>query len=630
MAEHVFYCGLSSDQVRRFEKNGQRLTLNGKDANIDLQIDDIRTRYRRDLPLALIDLIEIAAYVFAADNATPRGGPKRKNMGAAWRRNFHLVIGVRQLETWSRADVRTALQDALNFISDDVWRLEFVINSNPAPNDEYLKFKPEIDNPTAPRNIVLFSGGLDSLSGAVRELVEERQTVVLVSHRAAPIIMNRQDRLVEMLKSRFGNRVFHVPVRIQMKKNLMTREHSQRTRSFLFSSLAAIVAHLEETSNIRFYENGVMSINLPPAMHYVGSRASRTTHPNSLVLLQEAICRASGTRFEIDNPFIWLTKGEVLGELADKKAGKLIPLTISCTRTRELDAMHSHCGKCAQCVHRRFAVISRHLESMDPAESYASEPLNGIQKDAFKNATSVDIIRTSLEMSHATDLEFLGSYGGHISLLSSAFPGMTNEEVARRSIGLFHRFGNEIYQVLSSTTGSEAQQPLVSGDVEATSKSSADKVKGQREQMPNENARLKARLRAPSECSGPVVSTGRGVILIIDELRSELDIDGLGLEEKGQRIYAIVSLLAEQRQRDAADGVSPRDYPAVRLDDLAKKMNLENDGPLRSAISRFLKKTKTIHADLNPGLPALDDVIENVRGQGYRINPSVHIHRRRK
>jgi len=627
MAEHCFFCGLSGEQEGAYAEAGQRLILNGNNANVELHVDDIRTRYRRDLPGELLDLLEVAAYVFAADNATSRGGPKRENMAVQWRREFRLVIAVRELDIWSRPDVTHALQEALNFISDDSWHLEFVSNIQPAPADSYLDLRPANKDGTISSSVVLFSGGLDSLTGAVRELVEERGSVVLVSHRSASIVMNRQDRLVAELKKRFSDRVFHVPVRVRMKQSLRTREHSQRTRSFLFSSLATIVAQLEGSTNIRFYENGVMSINLPPAAHYVGSRASRTTHPNSIRLLQEAMCKATSTRLAIDNPYIWLTKGEVLKELTDHRAGQLIRHTISCTRTREIDAMHSHCGECVQCMQRRFGILSEELQAEDPAESYKMDLLEGNRNDLAKRAMSIDVVRSALEMSRATDLELLGAYAGQVGLLSSAFPGMTDEEVTRRVIDLFHRFGNEVYGVLSANSNPDSLEAVAVGIGGTSIQAAVGNVEARGDDRPKADTRLRERAQAPPQRDVASEDVNSGVILIIDEVRSELDIDGLALEENGPRIYAIVSRLAEQRDKDKAEGTFPRDFTTVSLSEMARNMKLESDGPLRSAISRFLKKIEAAHGELNPGLPAVPPVIENVSGQGYRIQPFAQIHR---
>jgi hypothetical protein len=51
-----------------------RLALSGHSQNIVLKLEDIGKKLVTNVPGLLIDLIEIAAYVHAADQATRRGG----------------------------------------------------------------------------------------------------------------------------------------------------------------------------------------------------------------------------------------------------------------------------------------------------------------------------------------------------------------------------------------------------------------------------------------------------------------------------------------------------------------------------------------------------------------------------
>ena len=72
-------------------------------------MDDIRRQlFEVELDL-LTDLVEIATYVFAADNLVSRGGDAFKNMGRAWRRSYRLVIAVRQPGFWSEPQLLHAL-----------------------------------------------------------------------------------------------------------------------------------------------------------------------------------------------------------------------------------------------------------------------------------------------------------------------------------------------------------------------------------------------------------------------------------------------------------------------------------------------------------------------------------------
>ena len=132
MAEHLFLCGLTSAQ-RAGYKGGTRLQIGESDGNVTLKIEEIRKKYLAEVPDLQTDLLEIAAYVFAADNSVSRGGLAFRNMGTDWRRSFRLVIGVRELRRWSSPDVLHALRDVLGFLSDDAWQFEFVQLSFPTP-----------------------------------------------------------------------------------------------------------------------------------------------------------------------------------------------------------------------------------------------------------------------------------------------------------------------------------------------------------------------------------------------------------------------------------------------------------------------------------------------------------------
>src|SRR4029450_13161880 len=67
-----------------------------------------------------------------------------------------------------------------------------------------------------------------------------------------------------------------------MTKELLDAEFTQRTRTFLFSAIGCVVAEMMGCARIRFFENGIMSFNLPISPQIVGSRATRSTHPRAL------------------------------------------------------------------------------------------------------------------------------------------------------------------------------------------------------------------------------------------------------------------------------------------------------------------------------------------------------------
>jgi len=72
-----------------------------------------------NIPDLLIDLLEVAAYVYCADQRIARGSAMLTNFGEDWRRSLTFAIPVRHPEVWQRADVQELLLDTLGFLSDD-------------------------------------------------------------------------------------------------------------------------------------------------------------------------------------------------------------------------------------------------------------------------------------------------------------------------------------------------------------------------------------------------------------------------------------------------------------------------------------------------------------------------------
>ena len=255
------------------------VALSGRAQNITLKLEDISKKLVGKVPDLLTDLVEIATYVFCADQATSRGGPAQIGMGADWRRNFRFVIPVRNPDHWNHRNVMEPLISTLSFLSEDDYAFEFERATNPAPFQDYFEFGDAGGVAFKADEVVLFSGGLDSLSGAIEELSTNGKSVALVSHRSSPKIFEHQKRLITELNARYPQRVMHVPVLATRQGTLQVQEYTQRSRSFLYAALACVVANRLGNNRIRFFENGVVSINLPISDQVVGARATRTTHP---------------------------------------------------------------------------------------------------------------------------------------------------------------------------------------------------------------------------------------------------------------------------------------------------------------------------------------------------------------
>src|SRR5262245_40561569 len=202
MPEHLFLCGLSKTQRAQY-RGGRELRLAEPSENVRLQIEDIRRRLVHNEPALLTDLVEISVYVFAAACAVRRGGRFLKDMGKHWRRNFHLVVAVRNPGRWSEPECLFALREALEFLSEDAWAFEFLELENPPPVTKYMNYGDYVADRSGGTTIIPFSGGLDSFAGAVHELSTTKRHVVLISRRLGGMTDARQLELASDLRHRY-------------------------------------------------------------------------------------------------------------------------------------------------------------------------------------------------------------------------------------------------------------------------------------------------------------------------------------------------------------------------------------------------------------------------------------------
>jgi hypothetical protein len=64
----------------------------GSPDKVNLHLGDLSGPMVDNIPDVLTDMLEIAAYVYCADQFTTRGSEQMTGMGAAWRRRFHFKV----------------------------------------------------------------------------------------------------------------------------------------------------------------------------------------------------------------------------------------------------------------------------------------------------------------------------------------------------------------------------------------------------------------------------------------------------------------------------------------------------------------------------------------------------------
>src|SRR6266545_7414094 len=176
--EHLVLCG-GADATGAGKLRQVRLDLYGGLENVHLHLWEVRKALWKEIPRVLRDLLDLAAYVTAADQAVDRANGGRVDgpeLGAGWRRSFRFRVPVREPDLWNSAPVQAALVQTLSFLSDDHYVFEFSGLTHDPPIDSFIDFdETPFDGEIA--EVVSFSGGLDSLAGVVTEAVVNRHQV---------------------------------------------------------------------------------------------------------------------------------------------------------------------------------------------------------------------------------------------------------------------------------------------------------------------------------------------------------------------------------------------------------------------------------------------------------------------
>lgn len=273
------------------------------------------------------DMLVVAAHVHAADTRISRFTESQD----AWTREIRLVIPVSDPVRWTTA--APILVRALNFLTGDRWDFGFRERAK-----GYIKLVPSAEPDLIPApfdGVSLFSGGLDSLIGAIDDL-NAGETPLLVSHAGEGLVSKSQEQCFDGLKASYKSSAFdRLRVWMSFDSGLVEdvgSEDTTRGRSFLFFSLGvAAGTALGRDFVLKVPENGLIALNVPLDRLRLGALSTRTTHPFYMARWNDLL-RALGVGGKVENPYWNKTKGEMVAQCANPALLKqLAPLSLSCS-----------------------------------------------------------------------------------------------------------------------------------------------------------------------------------------------------------------------------------------------------------------------------------------------------------
>lgn len=303
------------------------------------------------------DLFLLASCAYGVDRIIKR----RPYSVDGWSRELQVSFPVQDVSLWNGC--KSQVEDMLSFLTGDYWTVSFtdwVVNW---PSQE---FGPP---PLLARcdQVNLFSGGLDSLIGAIDVLAQEpSKRVLLVSNYDQDIkgAKGDQNSLFPYLVEEYGAQISRInSVAVHIASSTGTkRETTLRSRSLMFISLGVLTSSAFASNPLVIVpENGSVSLNYPLSTSRRSACSTRTTHPRLLSGIQDLLVKL-GVSTVLKNPYEFQTKGEMVRDCGDQELlKKTVALSNSCgKRGHRFHWAHphaSHCGVCMPCVYRQAALI---------------------------------------------------------------------------------------------------------------------------------------------------------------------------------------------------------------------------------------------------------------------------------
>jgi len=397
------------------------------------------------LPKRILDLLEIACYVFAADRYTSRGAVDAVEYHG-WAREFEFVIKVRDYEFWNDEVTKNMLGELLTFMTgDQSFVFEFQKGHDTPPSSLFDREEFQISS-GEPTHISLFSGGLDSLVGAVELLEATIDKICLVSHQSGqPGTIRTQDALSRALNQLYPGRLRHYKFRSGLTEKRAIEE-TQRSRSFLYCSIAYALTSAYKQNYFYVFENGITSLNLPRKEDLKNGRASRTTHPKTIALLKSFLSHVEGRPIDIRTPFLWRTKTDILDGLKSSRAKDLLTSSVSCSRTSQPFVRGTHCGVCYQCIDRRFAVHASGLDDADNPALYNCDFIRESIPDTESKSMLFGYVRQAKEFSESRLDPFFKEYLPQLAEIIDYVEGHDDSTKVERIWDLCKRYGVQVWE----------------------------------------------------------------------------------------------------------------------------------------------------------------------------------------
>jgi hypothetical protein len=333
------------------------------------------------------DAMILAAAVEYADRTTRRPG-------LGWTRKIDLRVPVHEPERWFAPSVLDALHDALQFLTGDIWTIEFARRNGKA----LAPLQEDLQLPVKTEAVLAYSDGMDSraVAGIMTATLGEQLVRVRVGSKAG-------GRPSKGKREPFTR----VPYSVSA-----TGEPTARNRGFKFALISGIAAYLAEADRIIIPESG-QGIFGPALITAAHAYPDFRNHPLFAARMEKFLKALLRRPVKFAFPRLWHTKGETLLEFTTLPDSDTWRDTKSCWRGAQWSSLNGkllQCGICAACLLRRMSIHAAGLS--ESGEGYicrdlGAPTLKASLQDGFRRMSPAFreyAIAGTLHLDHLADM----------------------------------------------------------------------------------------------------------------------------------------------------------------------------------------------------------------------------------
>lgn len=556
-----------------------KFSLYGEQANLGLKLGRFALLLHL-LPLLWRDLVDIAVYLYSIDYQL-----SFQKLSTC----CHVIIPVRDPDLWNSLPIQELLLKQLSILSPHHYQFTFTHFHDPPPDIRQTECRAIVpDN----NHIAIYDGGIDSLAGIVHNYQNNKPYTLLGIYHSHHEYNAQQHLYAKLSQSYPCLRM----VSIGVQTPFITSKKSGNLQAFLYAILGAAIAYAFGQRQFTVYENAVQS----HYSHITQQKLSGSIMPLIFIpLFQRFISQLCQEDIKVNVPFAFKTPEELVQHIDKTGYASYITHTYNCQSSTDAK---TYCGICPSCLQSFMACSTmQHMPYI-----FQHQPLtdNWTDEQALADAkyylTTISAMHSMSRIQYVQAYPNIHKYALHVQENIFASLKRHASHIHHMVVHFIQRYAKHIYE------GKMSPRSLLYFMIMRHAYSA---IEEDIKQDVATNMFAQYELPHDTFCE-----------FAIDQEHKVIVITG-GVKLVGAEYRLILLLLPSfTTSKNTSAPVTP-----LRTNVLAHKIYNGDEVKTRKLISRINHKVEYATGLTSDTQKQESIFIENIRGQGYYINPNTRL-----